>query len=72
MAHVHEEDAANTAVDLDRRDTIDEGRNKVKAATGNAADVQVSDAASLVSIGPDGSDVEVLRSRLIEVIYQRF
>lgn len=64
--HVHKEDATDAAVDLDGRDAVDEGGNKVAAATGNTANVQISGAASLVGVGPDGSYVEVLRSRLME------
>ena len=62
--YVHEEHAANAAVDLNRRDAVDEGRNKVAATTGDATDVQVAGATTLVCVGPDSADVEVLRSRL--------
>ena len=62
--HVHEEDAANAAVDLNGGDAVDEGGDEVAAATGDTTDVQVAGAATLVGVGPDGTDVEVLRSRL--------
>ena len=45
-------------------DAVDEGGDEVAAATGDTTDVQVAGAATLVSVGPDGTDVEVLRSRL--------
>ena len=64
VLYVHEEDAANAAVDLNGGDTVDEGGDEVAAATGDTTDVQVAGAATLVSVGPDGTDVEVLRSRL--------
>lgn len=63
---LHEEDATNSAVDLDRRDTIDEGCDKPTASTRDGADIEESRISTHVGVGPHGANVEVLRGGLEE------
>ena len=51
---------------MNRRDNVGKGRGEVLAATRDTLDIQATRSASLISFGPDISDIEVLSRTLAE------
>ena len=62
--YVREENTADSFFDLDGGDAIDKRRDENAAAAGDTMDVQISSRATHVSVGPDSTNVKVLRKGL--------
>ena len=62
--YVHEEVTEEARADLNRRDNVGKGRGEVLAATRDTLNVQAAGGASLISLSPDISDIEVLSRTL--------